>query len=435
VTTNDVSGGRSDYSPISTDNPMDAAATIALVPADFDGIDDLVRDVNEKLRYLGSGWRLNNTDAGLHPFVIPLELTYLPVERRPITNASRVLRLLDEVGGPVPAVLDPLLVGAPAYKPHALTRGDFSRVPVHVLPEEAPPRRVASGRRPVVALLDTAVVAHDGLGGEADKDLGGNGFWVDASAMGWKPGQRLDLFPPVEHGDLHRELADQEGHGTFCAGLVRQVAPDAQVLAVRVMRDDGRIYGDHLLNALYWLVKDEADEPDQILRAGDVVCIPAGFQPMFPRDRQYLHWLGVVLTRLTSCGIRVVASAGNDGSQDPVYPAAFAKSPHVRGNAALVSVGAYNPDRATQAYFSNYGDWVTQWEVGTSVVSTFPKVKGVAAPELVIPPRQSADPDDFTGGWARWSGTSFAAAIHAAKLARAQTGPAYGRDATPPSRP
>ena len=33
------------------------------------------------------------------------------------------------------------------------------------------------------------------------------------------------------------------------------------------------------------------------------------------------------LPRLSSAGVRIVASAGNDGAERPVYPAAFAAEP------------------------------------------------------------------------------------------------------------
>jgi subtilisin family serine protease len=186
------------------------------------------------------------------------------------------------------------------------------------------------------------------------------------------------------------------------------------VLAVHTIADDGVVQGDHVLNALEW-VRGQ-------LREGDVVCLPFGFRPMLPADRRYLDLLAVVLGRLANAGVTVVAAAGNDGEDDPVYPAAFAASTGTPEQFRIRSVGAVNVrDDGTRAYYSNGGNWVTRWEVGTSLVSTFPAINAVGAAEFDLPaknrPRRSADPDDFSGGFARWSGTSFAAAIHAARIA------------------
>ena len=130
-----------------------------------------------------------------------------------------------------------------------------------------------------------------------------------------------------------RELGVYEGHGTFCAGLIRQMAPDAQVLAVHVARDYNRdVYGDHILNALGWLHHAG-------LAPGDVVCVPSGFEPVPGTDDEYLACSAASLARLIEAGIRVVAAAGNDGSSELVYPAAFA-STDVADGVRLVSVGA-----------------------------------------------------------------------------------------------
>ena len=64
-------------------------------------------------------------------------------------------------------------------------------------------------------------------------------------------------------------------------------------------------------------------------------------------------------------GVVVVCSAGNDATSRPCFPAAFAPwsdgiGPIAAGPRlpAVVSVGALNPNRATDALFSNVGPWV-----------------------------------------------------------------------------
>ena len=55
---------------------------------------------------------------------------------------------------------------------------------------------------------------------------------------------------PVSGGSAGGELDTHTGHGTFIAGIVRQVVPDAEVLAIRVMHGDGIVYEGDLLCAL-----------------------------------------------------------------------------------------------------------------------------------------------------------------------------------------
>jgi hypothetical protein len=388
------------YTPV----PEISSRQIGLVRAGTDPT-EAVANANRVLTDRGSGWYVSVEKPGTHPFVIPLVLEHTPPQgRRPVPEHLDVLGLMPELH----ALLDPLLVGTVAYKPGALTRGDHGRVPVSVR-VGAPPRHPAEGRRPVVAILDTDVAAHEWWDGDPADDR----FCVDARGLGWDPGPRLP-DPAEAKPESQRELGEQEGHGTFTAGLVRQIAPDAQVLAVHTIADEGVVQGDHVLNALEW-VRGQ-------LRKGDVVCLPFGFRPMLPNDRRYLDLLAVVLGRLAYAGVTVVAAAGNDGDDDPVYPAAFAASTGTPEPFRIRSVGAVNVrDDGTRAYYSNGGNWVTRWEVGTSLVSTFPAINAAGAAEFELPakdrPRRSADPDDFSGGFARWSGTSFAAAIHAARIA------------------
>jgi subtilisin family serine protease len=95
-------------------------------------------------------------------------------------------------------------------------------------------------------------------------------------------------------------------------------------------------------------------------------------------------------------------------------------------------VGALNPN-GSKALFSDDGGWVDAWASGAAVVSTFPtdtncsrspEIRTRAHPAGEMPPaaalpRESLDPDDYSDGFAVWSGTSFSAPLLAAQIARA----------------
>jgi serine protease len=88
-----------------------------------------------------------------------------------------------------------------------------------------------------------------------------------------------------------------------------------------------------------------------------------------------------------------------------------------------VSVGALNPNGRTDAMFSNAGPWVRAHERGAGLVSTFPPTfeggyQASVATEHLGRERSSVDPDDFTGGFGTWSGTSFAAPLLAGRIAQ-----------------
>jgi hypothetical protein len=160
----------------------------------------------------------------------------------------------------------------------------------------------------------------------------------------------------------------------------------------------------------------------------DIVCLSLGYHIEGPKDGVFTGALARVLGALGQRGVQVVASAGNDATTRPTYPAALTQATKLPPT-PLVSVGSLNPNR-TRSIYSNDATWVTDWEVGTGVVSTLPAFDGGKNPTVGIPrpgraTRESLDPDDFSGGvhrpggFARWSGTSFAAAAFAARIAQA----------------
>jgi hypothetical protein len=350
-------------------------------------------------------------------------------------------------------------VTGPGNTDSYLYGGCDGRTPVEVC-AEAPARRPAGfcaseyGRRPVIAVLDTGVREHPWLDVAADPAAPGGytttpaGFVAvdqgmqdllyangqQLAAAGDQPRQ-LIRYPwdrPVTADPLIGELDTHTGHGTFIAGIVRQIAPDARVLAVRIMHSDGIVYEGDLLYALGLLAARVsaagAGDPDQLV---DVVSLSLGYFSETAADQAYSLALWKAIRPLLEMGVAVTAAAGNYSTSRRFYPAAFAELGPPAGGVPLISVGALNPNR-TKALFSDGGHWIRAWAPGAAMLSTFPAdINGSRDPEVSLPAhpgnpappgyrdeRAALDPDDFRSGFALWAGSSFAAPYVAAQLTR-----------------
>ena len=191
---------------------------------------------------------------------------------------------------------------------------------------------------------------------------------------------------PDEDADLALDAA--AGHGTFIAGLIEQGAPGTSVALRRVLHAQGD--GDEVQIAA---ALDALPDPPS---AGGLLNLSFGGYAM---DHPGL--LAAAVARAQDRGYVVVASAGNDGTCRPTYPAALPE---------VVAVGAVGPNGP--APFSNYGPWVRACAPGVDLVSTF-----FAGWNGDAPVTGGTDPDDFVG-WACWSGTSFAAPVVVGALAK-----------------
>jgi hypothetical protein len=191
------------------------------------------------------------------------------------------------------------------------------------------------------------------------------------------------------------------GHGTFIAGIIEQLAPGCRIDVRHVIRPlgdtDEVTIGDSIHQVVDEMVQGQLPPPVILNMSfgGQALGVPG--------------YLREAVARAVANGIPVIASAGNDGLCTPQYPAAF---PNV------VAVAALGPDGP--APWTNYGDWVDACAPGTDLVSAFFDNFNGTFPSI-----NSFDPDQF-GGWAQWSGTSFAAPVVVAALARELV---CGRDA------
>jgi len=176
-----------------------------------------------------------------------------------------------------------------------------------------------------------------------------------------------DLISVYDYVDLD-SLANDEpggsasGHGTFVAGVLHLVAPEASLCVYRVLDPTGRGTGYDVASAL--------------LHATDAGCKVANLSlGMTGIDPALDQALAYAFTH----GVFIAAAAGNDSTSDPEWFPVPASSPTCVAVAALDSV-------LRKADFSNYGPRIAFSAPGTRVYG----------PLL-----------DSTYAW--WDGTSFAA--------------------------
>jgi hypothetical protein len=320
-------------------------------------------------------------DAGPARYALPFD------RRRSAGSGAEVLVARGDLGVIVPLghVIKgddhPIVTQPPAAPPvivplgHTIKGDDH---PIVTQPPVAPPPIAPAPVR--VALVDTGLPA--GPRGDG---------WLTEAVAGPGHTDPLDVMPAAGRLDWGA------GHGTFTAGIVQQVAPRCEIVAYRFTRGDG--------------LGTDADAAAMLLRAaedghraGVRTVINASFgAPALDGSAPPALRAAVEFIHAAYPGVVIVASAGNMGDEEPMYPAAFDQ---------VVSVGALTSE-LRPAPFSSFGPWVRCATVGVGVVSTF--VPGVSPPEP--DPR---NPDQVFGAdaWAMWSGTSFSAPQISGALAR-----------------
>ena len=252
--------------------------------------------------------------------------------------------------------------------PSAVIRPEYGRLPVDVL-MSMPPRRslaeLGGQRRAVVAVLDTGVDTNRYLGvtDGPPSDWGTEPFvTVDpviqeqvrqSTQRDHDNGVPTEVIPdfrerPVSGGLLLDDLNSHIGHGTFIAGVVRQVSPDVELRAIRIMLGDGiapenaLVTALELLNARLDRAADAAAahqpvDPDDIV---DVVSLSLGCFLETEQDAQIVAPLLAAVRGLAARGVIVVAAAGNFSTTRPFFPAFLAAG--CLGLIALVLVSRIN---------------------------------------------------------------------------------------------
>jgi hypothetical protein len=231
-----------------------------------------------------------------------------------------------------------------------------------------------------------------------------HGQWLDTNTTppSWKPDK-----PDGVYRDPRGQLDGISGHGTFIAGLIAHIAPDASLEAVGLRNQEVEIPGHMNRATQLGLFETEAAIAHAMLQRCDTDVIQCGFA--FPTLDDYPSLpFAAVMDELRqpsaphNGGVAVVAPAGNERSRRRYWPAALPD---------VIGVASTNRRGNARAWFSNWGDWCDCCTRGEHVYSTFVDFDGSVEGEPLT------DIEHFRG-WARWDGTSFAAPKVSAAIAK-----------------
>ncbi|HVN38846.1 MAG TPA: S8 family serine peptidase [Myxococcota bacterium] len=260
-----------------------------------------------------------------------------------------------------PAALVPGLPATAAVVPNSV----YATAQAVLEPAPPPPASGPDPYRPLQYALDQ-------LGVDRARGVS-NGAGVRVAMLDSAPAAHRDL-PPIELVAVEGAVAGRGAHGTLIAGVVSAiphnafgiegVAPGVSLLAVPVCTPEGDSASDRCL--LYDMLRGVDAAYAAAARVLNLSLVgPAN--PLLERS----------MARLDALGVLVVAAAGNEGTDEPRYPAAYA---------SVIGVGASDRERRVYAR-SNRGLSAEIFAPGVEILSSVPG-------------------DSFAFG----SGTSFAAA-------------------------
>jgi hypothetical protein len=214
----------------------------------------------------------------------------------------------------------------------------------------------------IVAVIDTGVdPTHPVLqgvlvpGNDFTRNVSGPGSElpdVNQSSIGPNPGPLMvnqstaAVLDQISGTNLSQPQYAAFGHGTMVAGIVHLVAPTAQIMSLKAFRADGSGNLSDVLRAIYFATQNGAN----VINMSFSVAT-------------YSQEMASAIKFASHHQVICVASAGNDGKDETVYPAAL---DNVMGVASTT-----NND--TLSSFSNYGQdivWVAA--PGEGIVTTYP---------------------------------------------------------------
>ncbi len=136
------------------------------------------------------------------------------------------------------------------------------------------------------------------------------------------------------------------GHGTMVAGILHLVAPKASLMPLKAFKADGTGNLSDIISAVYYAAQNKAN------------VVNMSFDLTSSSNE-----LSKAITSAEAQGVVFIASSGNDGKIEMVYPAGFAN---------VMGVASINNENQ-RSTFSNYGNQIV-WIAapGEAVVTTYP---------------------------------------------------------------
>ncbi|HEY2793829.1 MAG TPA: S8 family serine peptidase [Micromonosporaceae bacterium] len=212
----------------------------------------------------------------------------------------------------------------------------------------------------------------------------------------WKESPLPAAWYDAEPDDVAHSTQEHTdtGHANFITGVIMSRTDNARVRIIKVLDANGVCREHELAKALTTM----ADT--------DVVNLSLG--GFTDGDKPPVMLAKALAAMLHKQDRVVVAAAGNEGLDRPYWPAAFAGSGHAFAD-QVIAVAAH--DGTELCSWSNTGEWVSVAAPGSDIVSTY------------------VTHDEFPSGFARWSGTSFAAPYVVGTIANSHAGAASVRAA------
>jgi hypothetical protein len=336
------------------------------------------------------------------PGVSWLTVVALPPEQRWTEAGSRItaaesalIRIEDELG-PGLAGFDRVVhltsnSGCPATEP----------VPAAGGPDPSVDADPTLGAGVTVAVIDSGWPSEDGVP-------------VEFPALHWLSQVTGDPEPEAPAGDPAAQVrvGHYRGHGMFVAGVIRTMAPAADVF---VHSWGPTTYGT-IESELAPILQTALDtNPDIIsMSAGTGLTPPetspasrGGRQRATVSAQQAAFSLEAFEELLRPTGTLLVCAAGNDGNQGPFAPASSPwRDPPIK-----VAVGGLKKD-GRLAKWSNRGTWVDVYARGAKLVNAYPN--GEYTYVETDPKGSTAT---FSHRLATWSGTSFSTPLVAGLIA------------------
>jgi Subtilase family len=318
-----------------------------------------------------------------------LDILGLPDEIELMQNESgRVQRVI--AGVVLLTTLGQTPGGEQPYVPDVLTRieGDLGAgiaMPNHVLTvagtsggcPATEPQEVYYGTEPFPS------VCQDGGGAGVLIYMADTGLLADSASHSWLAGVTGDPDP----GNGIQPIPPYTGHGTFVAGVARCMAPAADVIVTNAFAIAGSTLESDLVPRLVAALGIGVD-----IFHLTIACPTRNDLPLIAFEA----WLRLLNQYK---GVVCVVAAGNSGSRQPSWPAAFSE---------VVSVGALAGDWRSRASFSNFGGWVDVYAPGRDLVNAYATGSYIChfTPYSGPPPQGRS-----FYGMAKWSGTSFSTPI------------------------